>query len=252
MTTSIKSKERNRDRPKGFVRAAIDSDIPIIEAWLPTDNFSDTLAINWECTKRVYQCEGMLVWEDEITKRPVAYFWGSLNTTNSILEIQPSRRGEGIGNAVVEHLLDRSRLAGEPLLEIEAAPTSSEPFWRAMGFSFKGDIFKRTGRRILVVPQALPAGPRVAVKVSFFSELTVADDQVQSIAVHELDGVRGADGVIRLSEKVACFDLYKGDLFARVEVDGVCRFFNKTKSPAGILRGFSRCMNGFVLEAFNT
>jgi len=238
--------------PKGRVRPANDSDIPIIEAWLPTDVSGDTLAINWDLTKKVYARDGMLVWEDAITQEPVAYFWGSLNSTDSILEVHPSRRGEGIGRAVVEYLLEKARTARELLLEIEAAPASSEAFWTSMGFEFPQDqVGQRIGRQILRMPQQLPEGPHVQVKVSFFHESVLygKEQPHTPLAEYLLIGAHDGDGSIVLNETVACFSLGNGrDLVVWLEVDGRTIYFEKAKYSEGEKLGITRCDNGFSIS----
>ena len=239
--------------PNGRVRPARDSDIPIIEAWLPTDLKSDTLAVNWGLTKRVYKEDGMLVWEDAASLEPVAYFWGSLNTTDSILEVHPARRRDGIGRAFVEYLLEQSRTAGELLLEIEAAPPSSEPFWRAMGFEFPKDEWEpRIGRRMLRHPQALPDGPPVQVKVSFFHESVKynRESQHRPLAEYSLTGAYDVKGAIVLNEKVAYWSIGGGcDLVVRVEVDGRTVYFDKAKYSQGRALGITEGRNGFSISA---
>ena len=241
------------NKPNGRVRQARDSDLPIIESWLPEPDQGDTLAVNWGLTKRVYKEQGMLVWEDGTSQEPVAYCWGTLNSTNSILEIQPEMKRKGIGRAFVEHLLEQSRANGEPLLEIEAAPPSSEAFWVSMGFVFAGDAEgRRIGRRILRLPQLLPDGPRVQVKVSFCNEAALYADAQRHplLAEYVLVGAPDASGALVLSEKVACFDLVAGkDLVVRVEVDERTVYFDKAKYPEGKLLGITRCENGFSISA---
>ncbi len=46
---------------QGFIRPAVDGDLPIIEAWLSEQQEApdiDTLACNWEITKEVYRERG--------------------------------------------------------------------------------------------------------------------------------------------------------------------------------------------------
>lgn len=239
--------------PNGRVRPARDSDIPIIEAWLPTDLRGDTLAVNWSLTKRVYEEKGMLVWEDAGTLEPVAYFWGSLNTTDSILEVQPARRRDGIGRAFVEYLLVQSRVDGELLLEIEAAPPSSEPFWRAMGFEFPKDEWApRIGRRMQRRLQSLPEGPHVQVKVSFFHESVKYEPAAQHrpLAEYSVTGAYDIDGSLVLNEEVACWSLRDGrDLVVRVEVDGRTVYFDKAKYSEAEALGIAQGRNGFSISA---
>lgn len=148
----------------GFVRKAADRDIPIIEAWLPRGQAIESMAVNWKTTLKVFHRVGMWVWEDGVTKEPVAYFWGSLASTNSVLEVRPEYRRCGIGRAFVQHLIDEMKGTGEELLEIECAPPSSKAFWHAMGFEIIPDGRRLIGRRnIRFPPLSLSEGsvPRI-------------------------------------------------------------------------------------------
>ena len=103
--------------------------------------------MNWKLTKKVFEKKGMWIWEDGNTRDPVAYFWGRLSSTDSILEVAPHRRGEGIGRAFVSYLITRQRRITQPLLEVYCAPESSAEFWKAMGFELFYDDYKRATKR---------------------------------------------------------------------------------------------------------
>lgn len=119
----------------GKIRPATVADMAIIEAWLPKDPSVGTLKPNWGFTMQVFSKSGVVVFEDEASRKPVAYSWGSLNSHSSILEVQPGFRGRGVGRSMVDFLVERSVASREPLLEIQIAPKSSEPFWQGMGFN---------------------------------------------------------------------------------------------------------------------
>ncbi|MFJ1471403.1 GNAT family N-acetyltransferase [Massilia orientalis] len=239
----------------GYVRAARDSDIPIIEAWLPKDESVPSLAVNWKLTKKVYQERGMLVWEDATTEIPVAYFWGSLHSHDSVLEIHPVYRRRGIGRAFVEHLIDRSREQGEPLLEIECAPETSKEFWMAMGFDVREHGWSMygpqlIGQKILRLPRELPEGPQIPVTVAFLPESAAYDDSIVTPLVkHALVGAVGRSGGIALNERVAYFDLDDGkDLVIEIVVAGKRVYRGKAKHQGAKAIGVAPCKRGFAVD----
>jgi GNAT superfamily N-acetyltransferase len=244
----------------GWVREANDNDIKMIEAWLPKDKNIESLAVNWKTTRAVYHEKGMLVWEDAATSIPVAYFWGSLNNTSSILEVHPGYRGKGIGREFVEHLIAISSARGELLLEIQCAPESSREFWLAMGFDVQAnglDMFRSRliGRRIVHLPQALPDERRVPVTITFLPETAAYSDAiVEPLAEYIIYGVENPlTGAITLSEKVACFHLDHGqDLVVQIVIAGARVYRDKAKYAEAAALGITRCENGFAVGALCT
>jgi GNAT superfamily N-acetyltransferase len=246
------------DSHTGHVRAARDSDIPIIEAWLPKDESVPSLAVNWKLTKKVYQERGMLVWKDSMTERPIAYFWGSLHTHDSVLEIHPAYRGKGIGRAFVEHLMAMSREQGEPLLEIECAPETSKEFWMAMGFDVREHGWtmhgpQLIGQQILSLPRQLPEGPQIPVTVAFLPESAAYDDSdVTPFVMHALVGAATPSGGIELNERVAYFDLDDGkDLVIEIVVSGKRVYRGKAKYQEARAIGVEPCKRGFAVDTLN-
>jgi hypothetical protein len=240
------------------VRAARDSDIPIIESWLPKDESIPSLAVNWKLTKKVYQEKGMLVWEDSTKKMPVAYFWGSLHSHDSVLEIHPAYRRKGIGRAFVEHLMDMSREQGEPLLEIECAPETSKEFWTAMGFDVREHGWSMygpqlIGQQILRLPRELPEGPQTPVTVAFLPESAAYGDSIVTPLVkHELVGALAPSGGIALNERVAYFDLDDGkDLVIEIVVAGKRVYRGKAKYQEAKAIGVALCKRGFAVDTLN-
>lgn len=200
----------------------------------------------------------MLVWEDATTRMPVAYFWGSLHSHDSVLEIQPAYRRKGIGRAFVEHLMDMSREQGEPLLEIECAPETSKAFWTMMGF----DVFEHgwtlygpqlIGQQILRLPRELPEGSQIPVTVAFLPESAAYDDStVTPLVQHALVGVAASSGKIALSERVAYFDFDDGkDLVIEIVVAGKRVYRSKAKYSEAKALGVAPCKRGFAVDTLD-
>lgn len=105
-------------RIHGMIRPATDHDMELIGRWLQEASRSgvDSLWPNWRLTQKVHAKEkGVRVFVESETGEPVAYCWGSLNTSDSILDVRPSHRGRGGGSIFVEHLIEESRSLEEPL-----------------------------------------------------------------------------------------------------------------------------------------
>jgi GNAT superfamily N-acetyltransferase len=132
------------------VRWAVEDDIPIIEGWHQRYPHAESLAVNWSTTLKVFRAQGMLVLEDVALSEPVAYFWGSLATGESVLEVRYDNRRKGAGAYLVEHLVEQARSERQPDLVVECSPLTSQFFWRQMGFTVTQEGSKLIGRRRLV------------------------------------------------------------------------------------------------------
>lgn len=244
-----------KDQESGRIRPAVNSDIPTIKAWLDAQPAeAESLAVNWRTTLDVYEKRGMFVYEHPATGEAVAYFWGSLNSTNSLLEVRHDMRGTGIGNLMVDALIESSMNAGEPLLLIECATVSSATFWERMGFVTENDRHRLYAKRILHLPRQIPPNTTpVDVTVRFLP--TEADYQridLPALAEYRPVAGRDADGTIWLGERLAGFlpGPYSnmGDLVAEVIVDGKQAYLGKARHEEAEELGFERCMNGHAIE----
>ena len=244
----------NMSVPNDDVRIATPSDIAAIETWLPAVGSVDTLACNWPMALREFEKGQLLVWEDKVSAQPVAYFWGTLNSTDSVLEVHPHYRCRGVGRAFAEYLMGRSAASEEPLLEIECPTESSVHFWRALGFSVertrRGGYSTHMGRRILALPQELPDGPRVQAAVRFLSEEATHGGGSTGRVLSEWSGAAVCTSPTRtvLPLKVACFNLDNDkDLAVEVTLRGHRVCLDKAKYSGEY--GVRRCENGFMIGA---
>lgn len=239
----------------GRVRAATDGDIQKIKAWLdmqPTG--AESLSVNWNTTLDAYRKWGILVYEHSATGEAVAYAWGTLNSTDSILEVRHDMRGMGIGSAMVDALIESSRSAGEGLLLIECAPSSSASFWASKGFTIEYGRGHAYARRILTIPRAIPPDSiPVEVTIRFLpSGADYGRSDLPALAEYRPPAGQDRAGTIWLGEKIAGFhpgpysDM--GDLVVEIIVEGRQAYFGKAKYEEAEVLGFERCMNGHAIE----
>lgn len=242
------------------IRSAIDSDIPVIRAWLLAHEkagISETLAVNWDTTLEVYREKGMLIYECPHSRQAVAYFWGSLHSTSSILEIRHDYRGRGIGRAMVQYLIRQAISAREVLLHIDCAPISSVPFWQRMGFTvLSAGAYESKAVCKLGVPLRLPLdGTEVQVVIRFLTEDALYNGGA-SLFECSPRAVRAKDGTIRLAERVAHFSPsilgLRGDLAVELWVNGHQLYRGKAKYDKAENLGVFRCRNGFAIDRIVT
>jgi len=237
-------------KPTGKVRLATAADMAIIKAWLPKDRSLGTLAANWNMTMEMFAEGQVSVWEDDASRKPVAYCWGSLNSHGSILEVQPEHRGNGVGRAMVTFMLENSVADGEPLLEIQVAPESSEAFWQAMGFVTYWSGGYCYGRRVLEFRREVPAGIPRTVVVAFLPGRADWTADAEPLAVHQLEGIEVPDqNKIVLPATVAHFHpIGDSDLVIELLIDGHSRYRGKAKYERAAAVGVQRCKNGFMIS----
>jgi len=205
--------------------------------------------MNWDVTLSVFSKGGVSVWEDAASGKPVAYCWGSLNSHDSVMEVRPEYRGQGIGRMLAEFMIDSSLAMHDPLLEIQISPGSAESFWRGMGFLTYLDRGRCYGRRILELRQPLEAGIRRSVTVEFLPPSSMwATEKPTPLACHQLLGIEDLDGKIVLEKAASHFHPLDGaDLVIDVQVDGRSRFKGKAKYPEAEAIGVRPCRSGFMI-----
>lgn len=242
----------------GSIRTATDDDLPLILTWLKeqqSQDEEDTFLCNWNLTERAHEEGDLLVYIEAGSNAPVAYFWGSLNDTSSILEVKASHRRHGIGAHFVEHLIGLSHANNEPLLHIECAPESSVAFWTRMGFEvYSNRRLQWFGTQILPMPRELPKdGMPIEVSIKFLDERSHYGDAAP-ISVHAPRAVQMPDGLIHLDRRIAEFcpsNFNTGrELFIEITVGGqaASTFVDKCKYSSSEAVGVEACKNGYAIE----
>ncbi len=236
------------------IRSAIESDIPVIEGWLWSQpREAESLKENWATTLSVFREEGMLVYENSASKEPIAYFWGSLHSTDSILEVRHNDRNQGIGRVMLNHLMSKAVEEGHGLLRVHCATVSSVNFFWAMGFQLEQGLYPAEhvlATKVLTIPRRLPvSGKSAEVIVRFFSQSASYDKILPPLAVYRPVAKRTRAGRIWLAEKIACFDPQGSDhLMIELIVDGRPIYSGKATSLAAALHGVTKCENGYAIE----
>lgn len=247
----------------GHIKLAGWEDMDVIGGWLheaQREGEYETLVANWHITQEVYERQGVLVFIEEHSNLPIAYFWGSLNTTSSILDVKPSHRKLGIGKIFVDYLVERAKEKNEPLLLIECAPESSEHFWQKMGFTTKYYGRKLLATRILNIDAHVqPEGDPIHVTIRFLNDAGMRGS-VSPLAVHELIGIRDVYGDIYLPHTVAHFSQkvfgdsreLSVDITLGSEEDSVIFFSGRCTDDAASDIGIEECKNGYRINSIYT
>lgn len=234
------------------VRPSVEDDVPIIHRWLlsqDTEGVQGTFLCNWGLTKEVHEEGRMLVYEDPATKEPVAYAWGGL-VQNGILEVRADRRGQGIGRAMVEHMLALAEQDGEPVLLVECAPSTSVPFWEQMGFTVIGaNSYKPHAYRFLHRTFELPTeGWPAHVTIEWFPEERKWKSGTPAKSSQTMVGrLVGED--LYLPERSLCLHMGGGNaIVVRVAVNGADQYLDKAKYDEANELGIERCCNGYYVD----
>lgn len=236
-------------------RLSSDTDMAKIHAWLEQqqrDEVHGTFLCNWGMTQQLHEEGGLLVYIDENSGEPVAYQWGGL-LQSGILEVRNDMRGRGIGKALVEHRLFEAAEAGEDILRIQCKPSTSIPFWQAMGFDLRArsdgkNYALRYLRRELELPDG---GTPMQVQVEWYPEERKWMPTTPAVRAQTILGLL-LDDEVYLAERALCADDESArDLVFRVSVDDQEWYCDKAKYAAADALGVQRCRNGFYLDVLS-
>lgn len=120
---------------------------------------------NWRKIKEAFEEGELLIYE--VNKVVVGFIvFTEIDSTRiiDIAAIKPSERGKGIGREFVNRVVYHFNLVGVKTLKIFCSPSSSEMFWRKLGFSNSNDPLIEFG-----VPLALTINANLNVNPSLTS-----------------------------------------------------------------------------------
>lgn len=247
---------------RSSIRRSTDSDIRTIHSWLVEEEASGVhgnFLCNWRLTEECHEEGRLLVFVDGASRTPVAYQWGGL-VRPGILQVRQDVRGKGIGRKLVARCIADAYKHNECLLFIDCKPSTSIPFWRAMGFTLlDSPDGKNYAYRVLEKKHALPTSGRpVHAVIRFYPEYRKWDETARPCTTATPVAACASDGTVRLCERVFFFeDLYPGvgDAVVEIAIDGQVRYCDKAKYEESEGIGVLRCTNGFyidVLRLFQT
>jgi GNAT superfamily N-acetyltransferase len=239
------------------IRWSKNHDMQPIHDWLREENRLEVhgnFLCNWNLTMQCHEEGLLLVLIDEIEGIPVAYQWGQL-LSSGILQVRSGWRGKGLGRLVVEHCVELALQQDEMVLQVECKPSSSIPFWEAMGFTIiEGEFGENAkGFRVLSKELELPLGGRpVLATISSFPEERKWQEDVPAIASYRPDAIVADDGKVYLAERASfpiSFRRLSRDLVIEIIVDGELIYRDKAKYQGAQDHGVKLCRNGFYIDA---
>ncbi|MCB1983832.1 MAG: GNAT family N-acetyltransferase [Burkholderiales bacterium] len=240
------------------IRTSTNEDLRQIYEWLQEEERLEVhgnFLCNWNLTERCHQESQLLVLIDELECIPVAYQWGQL-LQSGILQVRYGWRGKGLGRLVVQHCVELALEQDEMVLRIECKPSSSVPFWKAMGFTIVTDEdgYNPKGFRVLSKQLVLPLQGSVAeVTVSMFPEIRKWQDDVLPVASITPKAVLCEDGKeVYLSERAVFATSFLpaiGDPVIEILVNGSLVYRDKAKYEDARNRGVHSCRNGFYIDS---
>ena len=126
------------------IRQATDADLEAVAKWLQDEDARGVQGCFWCNINVIEGCHRdgqMTVLTDPESDQPLAFLCGGpTDPEPPIMEVHSDHRGRGLGRALWEHHLARVRDAGLPGLKVHCQPSTSIPFWKAMGFQEFPDV----------------------------------------------------------------------------------------------------------------
>lgn len=254
MINSVVHKVDGIDRPL-LIRWSTDDDLSQIYEWLKEEDELDVhgnFLCNWRLTEKCHKVGKLLVMLDETDGMPIAYQWGQL-LQSGILQIRNGWRHKGLGRLLVQHCVELALEQDEMVLQIECEPSSSIPFWKAMGFTVVdgkyGDNPK--GYRVLSKQLILPLNgvPKI-VRVSVYPEERKWQD-ILPIVSYSPEAVLGDDGKVYFAERAVFPDSLgrsMNDPVIEILLDGEVVYRDKAKYQEAKDHGVRWCRNGFYVD----
>ncbi|HEU0153173.1 MAG TPA: GNAT family N-acetyltransferase [Arenimonas sp.] len=244
-------------RPKrSSIRRSTDRDLAVIRAWLEDEDARE-LPGNFLCNIEVIEeChrEGeLLVYCDGATGEAVAFQLGGL-IRPGILAVRHEFRRKGIGRKLAERCIALARKRNQPLLYITCKPSSSVPFWNAMGFVMASTPGRSSdgAYRVLETELALPSvGRPAAVEVSFYPEAKKWHPDTPPYCTYRPLACQADDGVVHLERRLSFHNasvIECGDVVVEVVVDGERLHLDKAKYDESKNLGVVRCTNGYYID----
>jgi len=206
-------------------------------------------------TTKAHDEGGLLVYIDPQSHAPVAYQWGGL-LSPGILDVRNGMRGHGIGKALVEHCLALADEAGEDLLSIQCKPSTSIPFWQAMGFTLLGNKEPHEQENYAYRVMQRVRGPfdgdsTSEVAIEWYPEERKWDAAVPAVESQSIQGAWFGDE-LELEERASFFaDLVPHDVVVRIVVDGQEWYCDKAKYERAEFVGVERCRNGYRVDTLS-
>lgn len=242
-------------RYRSIIRPSTNEDAIAIHSWLlqeEANGVQGNFLCNWNLTEECHKEGSLLVFVDGPSQEPVAYQWGGL-IKSGILQVRSDMRGRGIGRKLVDRCIADAIKRDEFLLYIQCKPSTSIPFWSAMGFTLVPDSNRNNcAYRALERKHDLTACVQTAeVVIRFFDENRRWDKTVAPISIARPTAAISQQGVVQLGETVTFFD---GNLsgtqaiVVEIEIDGKQRFLEKPKCEEATRLGVHHCTNGFYID----
>lgn len=250
------SLHQRANRERSVIRKSTAADLKAIHSWLleeKTQGVDGNFLCNWFVIERSHESGRLLVYVDGASGVPVAFQLGDL-LSPGILQVRNDMRRRGIGAKLVARRITEAQRNDECFLLIQCKPSSSVPFWRAMGFTLFERGYERYGYRILPKKEQPPEGGRMVRAEVHFTTGDRKRDKI--IAPHNttMSAVMTPDGVVHLGERVSCFrTLYSGtpEPWVEIKVNGQRRYCGNAKYPEAKRIGVHECTNGCYIDSIH-
>lgn len=239
-----------------MIRLATNNDLAYILSWLQQEYHDDS---DNEYGPEGFWCNRNIIekalsddlWVLIVTGNAVAFQVG--NYSPDILNVKKNFQGNGFGKQLFEASKRRCRADNINAMHVECKPRSSHSFWRKMGFLRYGNMTEYDDIKMALLLEKKLAinskGQPVKVKVDFYSEEIIYQENVRPIKSCETIGYLEADNTIYLQKRIIGeqFSLPNGkDLAVQVFLNDVKKYLGKAKHSEAIDIGFYHDSRGAV------
>ena len=210
------------------LKLATVSDLNKIKQWLDEQKKQDeeTFLCNFDLTTQICNENKLLVYYDKAKDMSIAYLWLDFG----IVEVKKDYQNKGIGTKFVKDAFEYIKNnIDERCLDIECKPLTTRKFWEKLGFTFYNEI---NGYYIIEEKLNQPKnGINVKITIKLYSNDRDWNKTSKPIKIIESNAIE-ENNIIYLPKSISICnrqELWNGDLFIEVLIDGKIIFEDKAK-----------------------
>ena len=183
------------------IKIAQKSDLEKIKRWLCEEHQKNGEGFwdNVDCIESHFRSGKLFVYQQD--KEPIGFITGPLNGPD-ILTVKENHRNKGIGEALVEYIINKAQEEDIVVIKIRCKPIYSIPFWEKMGFYILSEEGKIYAYKLLNSTNEVPPKEKINVILKIYPESKLSTNRDNPIRTFNPYAVKDKYGTIFFRERV--------------------------------------------------